>query len=133
LIKVTFIWIAAFWTVVLIYFSLKVLLLKITIDQGSQTRGPPDVFVRPTTSLILLKLLLKLLFFCSIKALLASYCRFFVKMWPAYETEFETPAIDAGLEFEILYHTKKVLTDFFSLSKWTFLTIWSNFRFISLR
>jgi len=46
--------------------------------------------------------------FCSIKALLASYCGprrgdifslnasrepFFVKMWPAYETEFETPVL----------------------------------------
>jgi len=33
------------------------------LEQGSQTRGPPDVFVRPATALILLKLLLKLLFF----------------------------------------------------------------------
>jgi len=32
------------------------------LHQGSQTRGPPDVFVRPMTSLKLLKLLLKLLF-----------------------------------------------------------------------
>jgi hypothetical protein len=45
--------------------------------------------------------------FCGIKPLLASYCGdifplnaarepFFVKMWPAYETEFETP----GLQYE---------------------------------
>jgi hypothetical protein len=45
--------------------------------------------------------------FCNILALLASYCgpwrhffllmrpasQFFVKMWPAYETEFETPGL----------------------------------------
>jgi len=36
--------------------------LKVLLAQGSQTRGPPDVFVRPATSLKLLKLLLKLLF-----------------------------------------------------------------------
>jgi len=33
------------------------------IEQGSQTRGPPDVFVWAETSIKLLKLLLKLLFF----------------------------------------------------------------------
>jgi len=33
------------------------------LEQRSQTHGPPDVFVRPATSLILLQLLLKLLFF----------------------------------------------------------------------
>jgi len=35
----------------------------IILEHGSQTRGPSDVFVRPATSLKLLKLLLKLLFF----------------------------------------------------------------------
>ena len=52
--------------------------------------------------------------FCSIKALLASYCGprrhfsflmrpaspFFVKMWPAYETEFETPDLDGSKKQE---------------------------------
>jgi len=33
------------------------------LTQGSQTRGPPDEFVRPATSLKLLKWLLKLQFF----------------------------------------------------------------------
>jgi len=51
--------------------------------QGSQTRGPwaafgpPDVFVRPATSLNLFKLLKiidKAMVFCSIKVLLASNC-----------------------------------------------------------
>ncbi len=85
----------------------------IILEHMSQTRGPraacgpPDVFVRPATSLKLLKLLLKLLFFVvsrhfqppivargDIFPLNAAREPFFVKMWPAYESEFETPILE---------------------------------------
>lgn len=40
--------------------------------QGSQTRGPPDVFVRPATSPKLLKLLVKITISFSIRVLSGS-------------------------------------------------------------
>jgi len=41
---------------------------NVCLHQGSQTRGPPDVFVRPATSLNLLKLL------CGPRRHFSSYC-----------------------------------------------------------
>jgi hypothetical protein len=77
------------------------------LNQGSQTRGPPDVFVWPTTSLKLLKLLLKLRFLQykssfslqlwpaeTFFLFMRPASPFYVKMWPAYETEFETPDLN---------------------------------------
>ena len=76
----------------------------IGLNQGSQTRGPPDVFVRPASTSKYCQLYLKLLF----KAILAPIVAgadmfspyearkifFFLKMWPSHRFEFETPGLN---------------------------------------
>ncbi len=79
----------------------------IGIDQGSQTRGPPDAFVRPasiskTENIVnfdQIQLILRaFLVNCGPQELFsdklrpAKHC--FFGMWPSHKFEFETPGID---------------------------------------
>ncbi len=102
------------------------MLLSQSLDQESQTRGPrpacgpPDVFVRPATSLKLLKLLLKLLFFLQYKG------TFSLLLWPAYETEFETPGLYHDVIwnrtlFHYILHTISKLNLIWNISKQSYL------------
>ena len=98
--------------------TLKFLVLKLTWDipdhlkQGSETHGPPDVFMQPALLSKFLLLFLKLQFYVVLDHFFRPFVArgdiwppcsagelFLIKMWPTYIFEFETPDLQLVSKF----------------------------------